>query len=187
MQGRELALQFKRQGMCYDEVADVLWCSLCTNSEKLVVLSGSTVEKVLEHCKTRRHLHLMQDVTMKKHHCPVEINGRKILLDHICIYPATMFGRGKMLLDDTLGCVIAVDVCGGVKLVPRHKYTVVEFVLSPSKAPIPECPCYHTERFARSKKCTGDVPTWITSHNNSIDGETALMKRRRISFGELNM
>ncbi|CCW64860.1 unnamed protein product [Phytomonas sp. EM1] len=53
-----------------------------------------------------------------------------MLLEHHAIYPARVFGEGRLLMDETLagGGLLGVDVCGGVKLWPYHKYRVVELV-----------------------------------------------------------
>ncbi|AAZ11212.1 class I transcription factor A, subunit 6 [Trypanosoma equiperdum] len=185
--GKVLAEQFSRQGIQYEESTDVLWCSLCTKADSLEIISRATVEDVLEHCRLRQHLLLMEKETVKEHYCPVEINGRSFLLDHNCVYPSTMFGKGRMLLDDTLGCVMTEDVCGGVKLLPRHKYTVVEIVIPPAGTPIPKDPSYYVERPVRSRKCHEKFDSWIQVHNSSVEGESALMKRRRIAFSQLNM
>ncbi|KAG8346550.1 hypothetical protein TRVL_02617 [Trypanosoma vivax] len=185
--GNSLAVQFCKQGMRYEESSDTLWCSLCTTAQKLEIITAPTKENVLEHCKQKRHLLCMEKEMLKEYYCPVEINGRRMLLDHNCIYPAVMFGRGRMLLDDTLGCIMAVDVCGGVKLIPRHKYTVVELIISPSTAPVPTEPEYYVERPIRSRKYLTGVKLLLKQHNKSVDGESALMKRRRVSFGQLNM
>lgn len=50
-----------------------------------------------------------------------------MLLDHHCIYPTGCFGEGKVIVDHSLhgGAVVSTDVCGGLKLIPFHKYSTV--------------------------------------------------------------
>ncbi|ORC84107.1 uncharacterized protein TM35_000491130 [Trypanosoma theileri] len=184
MLGRLLAQQFEKQGLQYEESSGILWCSLCTSSEGLVVIEKATKEDVLEHCKLKRHMIAMEKEIAIEQYCPVEINGRQMLLDHHCIYPARMFGKGTVILDETLGYIIAEDVCGGVKLIPRHKYTVVELIIPSSMAPLPYEPDYFVERSIRSKKRRAGVKVWIEQHNVSIQGETAAIKRKRMLFQE---
>ncbi|KAH9597420.1 hypothetical protein LSM04_004756 [Trypanosoma melophagium] len=187
MLGRLLAEQFGRQGLQYEESSGILWCSLCTSSEGLVVIEKATKENVLEHCKLKRHMIAIEKEIAIEQHCPVEINGHQMLLDHHCIYPARMFGKGTVMLDETLGYIIAEDVCGGVKLIPRHKYTVVELIIPPSIASLPCEPDYFIERAIRSKKCRSGVKAWIEHHNVSIQGETAAIKRKRMLFQEVGV
>jgi hypothetical protein len=55
----------------------------------------------------------------------VLINGIRMILDNHVIFPHTMFGTGAMLFDETLKVLISSDACGGVRLRPRHSYTVI--------------------------------------------------------------
>lgn len=61
--------------------------------------------------------------------CRVTINGRAMLLDSFVVYPAAMFGAGAMLYDDAWGAIIALDCCGGVRVLPGRSYTVVRLAL----------------------------------------------------------
>ncbi|EAN90750.1 hypothetical protein, conserved [Trypanosoma cruzi] len=185
--GKVLADQFRRQGIRYEEASGILWCSLCTNAKGLEIIEVESKDSVLEHCALKRHLIFMEKQLAMDQYCPVEINGCYMLLDHHCVYPAVMFGRGRLLLDDTLGCLIPEDVCGGVKLFPRHKYTVVELIIPHSTVPLPHKPDYFVEREVRSRKCRLGMDICIAYYNKSVEGETAVMKRRRTVFGRVNM
>ncbi|RNE97238.1 hypothetical protein TraAM80_09419 [Trypanosoma rangeli] len=185
--GKVLAEQFRNQGIRYEDTSGILWCSLCTNAKGLDIIEVISKDCILEHCALKRHMLLMEKVLAIAQYCPVEIHGRYMLLDHHCVYPTVMFGKGRLLLDETLGCLIPEDVCGGVKLVPRHKYTVVELVIPPSNARLPCEPDYVLERMTRSRKCRLGLEVCIAQYNNSVEGETATMKRRRLVFGQVNM
>jgi hypothetical protein len=57
--------------------------------------------------------------------CDVLLNGIRMILDNHVIFPHTMFGPGAALFDETLKVLISTDACGGVRLRPRHSYTVI--------------------------------------------------------------
>lgn len=102
------------------------------------VIIASTKNAVLEHCAARLHLHLYEHGTQAnlRHWCPVELHGYRMLLNHHCVYPAHMFGNGRLLMDLTIagGMLIGQDVCGGVKLWPQHRYAAAELVLPSSRS-----------------------------------------------------
>ncbi|RNF02763.1 uncharacterized protein Tco025E_08365 [Trypanosoma conorhini] len=187
MSGKVLAEQFRSQGIRYEDTSGFLWCSLCTTAEGPGIIEVASKDCVLEHCALKRHMLLMEKMFAIAQYCPVEINGRYMLLDHHCVYPTAMFGKGRLLLDETLGCLISEDVCGGVKVFPRHKYTVVELVICPSSVRLPHGPDYVRERMTRSRRCRSGVESCITQQNSSVGGETATMRRRRLVFGRVNM
>ncbi|CCW71944.1 unnamed protein product, partial [Phytomonas sp. Hart1] len=98
-----------------------------------------TMAGVLDHCGEREHLRRYEAHRVGgalAHWCGVELNGKPILLDHHCLYPAQTFGAGRFLLDETLagGALLGVDVCGGVQLRGFHKYTLVALLPSSARA-----------------------------------------------------
>ncbi|KPI86897.1 hypothetical protein ABL78_4031 [Leptomonas seymouri] len=101
-----------------------------------------TKDAILEHCATRLHLHLYEHRTQEglRHWCPVELHGYRMLLNHHCVYPARMFGDGRLLMDFTIagGMLLGQDVCGGVKLWPQHRYAAAELVLPSSRSGVRE-------------------------------------------------
>lgn len=156
-----LAAQFQAQGLRHEAAANILWCTLCTvttnqasdgpqenaggsagacsgaegDGVELCIVE-STQAGILQHCATRDHL-----LRYEAHcadgllgWCPVAIDGQRMLLDHHCVYPHRVFGQGAVLMDETIagGMLLAEDVCGGVKLWPRHHYRLVELVLPSS-------------------------------------------------------
>lgn len=148
------ASQFQTQGMRYEATSNRLWCALCTTGkgaasrcpdatavpslEELLCVVGSTAEDVLAHCATREHLLRFERIRLSglQHWCPVELHGERVLLSHHCIYPSRVFGPGRILLDETIagGVLLGHDVCGGVRLWPHHRYTVVEMLLPQADA-----------------------------------------------------
>lgn len=117
-----------------------------SSANPLCIVEG-TKEGILAHCATREHLLLYEQHTQDglKQWCPVDLHGCRVLLDHHCIYPSQMFGRGRILMDDTIcrGMLLATDVCGGVKLFPQHRYSVIELVLPSCRSGVRgvELPC----------------------------------------------
>lgn len=122
----------------FDSSTKMWVCSLCSTVEKTVVLT--IAPKILEEVSSTVVVHSFFDHVASQQHCdsierkmgiaefcPVELNGAKLLLDHHIVYPNSMFGSGSLLFDDTLHCIVAHDICGGVKLIPNHRYTVVQF------------------------------------------------------------
>lgn len=63
-----------------------------------------------------------------------------MLLNHHCVYPARMFGEGRVLMDFTIagGMMLGQDVCGGVKLWPQHRYAAAEMALSSVRSGVRE-------------------------------------------------
>ena len=57
--------------------------------------------------------------------CEVVINGRVMLFDNYVVFPQTIWGPGSSLFDNTLHMLLVVDACGGIRLRPGHRYTVV--------------------------------------------------------------
>ncbi|KPA86032.1 hypothetical protein ABB37_00306 [Leptomonas pyrrhocoris] len=112
------------------------------SSSSHVVSVRATKEAILAHCATRTHLHLYEHHTQEdlRHWCPVELHGYRMLLNHHCVYPARMFGDGRLLMDFTIagGMLLGQDVCGGVKLWPQHRYAAVELVLPSSRSGVRE-------------------------------------------------
>ncbi|KAK7198160.1 hypothetical protein NESM_000772700 [Novymonas esmeraldas] len=102
----------------------------------------ATMAAVLAHCATRTHLHLYEHHVQHglQHWCPVEMHSYRMLLNHHCIYPARMFGAGRLIMDASIsgGMLLGVDVCGGVKLWPQHRYTAVEFILPSARCGVRE-------------------------------------------------
>jgi hypothetical protein len=100
------------------------------------VTMNATKDAILEHCATRLHLLLYEHHTQDglRQWCPVELHGYRMLLNHHCVYPARMFGDGRLLMDCTIvgGMLLGQDVCGGVKLWPQHRYVAAELVLPSS-------------------------------------------------------
>lgn len=101
--------------------------------EDFLCLVGRTTAAVLSHCSTRAHLLQFEASRLHglQHWCPVQLHGERVLLDHHCLYPSQSFGPGRMISDETMGggTLLGQDVCGGVRLWPRHRYVVVELVL----------------------------------------------------------
>lgn len=150
-QRKALTEKYAVQGIQLEPHSGLLWCSRCTTQRvrempprssrtpgedvrpRFLSIVGHTEADIRQHCATREHLLLFeaQHESGLRQWCPVQLHGRHVLLDHHCIYPAQVFGEGRMLMDDTVagGMLLAEDVCGGVKLWPQHKYTAVELVL----------------------------------------------------------
>ncbi|KAG5466157.1 hypothetical protein LSCM4_01300 [Leishmania orientalis] len=102
----------------------------------------ATKEAVLAHCATRIHLYLYEYHAQNglQHWCAVELHGYRMLLNHHCVYPSRMFGEGRLLMDTSIsgGMLLGVDVCGGVKLWPQHRYTAVELILPSARSGVRE-------------------------------------------------
>jgi hypothetical protein len=103
------------------------------------------MDDVFEHIASTKHLDRVEAGDPSSSTCglagqewiPVEINGMPMVLDCHVVYPATMFGSGRVLYDHSLGAVVAPDICGGVRLLPRHSYSVCAFVLPSEERPLP--------------------------------------------------
>lgn len=136
-----------------DAKSNVFWCALCSHvafhdevsdqpeavltqpppppqASPCVALLGSDPMEALRHIQspshlTRVELHLLH----LQEFCPIELNGIAMLLDHHVIFPASFFGPGRLLYDDTLGMAIAPDITGAVKLFPNHRYTVAQMMI----------------------------------------------------------
>ncbi len=111
----------------------------------------------------------------------VEINGVPLLLDNSCIFPRTMFGAGRQLYDDTLGCIVMPDVTGAVDLYSGHHYTVVEFdvphsaeTLPPLTTKVPKHVKYFSDVTSRKR-----IPALITSSSVTSPGSTESARRER--------
>ncbi|EPY17980.1 hypothetical protein STCU_10279 [Strigomonas culicis] len=133
-----LAQQFAVQGVTCDAAEQQLFCAMCQGAAggARVPLEASA-EAVLLHCSGRAHLVAYEQIHAEvlREWCPVELHGHRMLLDHHCVYPRAMFGPGRLLMDDSIanGMLLAEDVCGGVALLPLHRYTVTELALSASR------------------------------------------------------
>lgn len=148
----ELSTIFASQGVQWEPKARVLWCLLCTShrisfsfetkdrddsfspSSQLLVRVGSSKSDVLKHCSTREHLLRFEegnDSPPMDHGLPVEIHGQQMLLLNHCLYPSSCFGAGKVIIDESLSerSILGQDACGGVKLLPYHRYSVAELIL----------------------------------------------------------
>lgn len=150
----ELSTLFAVQGIQWESTAKVLWCLPCTAYQlakcpgaksgcddgddsplqPLLVRIGSSKNDVLLHCSTREHLLQFEEGNSTQpldHGLPVEIHGQQMLLVNHCLYPSSCFGPGRVLVDESLAerSILGHDVCGGVKLLPYHRYSVAEIVL----------------------------------------------------------
>lgn len=148
----ELSTLFSSQGIQWEPKVQLLWCLLCTtfqiatcgclpanggensSSEQLLVKVGNSRAEVLKHCSTREHLLRFEESNNSQpldHGVAVEIHGQQMLLANHCLYPSSCFGSGRVLIDETLAerSVLGEDVCGGVKLLPYHRYSIAELVL----------------------------------------------------------
>lgn len=135
-----LTARFSSQGIQWNESIKKLWCLLCTvrsvkNDAKplsqCLAVIGVDEGDVLTHCSTREHLCAYEEKNPLHFCCPVKLQGQKMLLSNHCIYPRAAFGEGSVLKDETVTekVLVAADICGGVKLMPQHEYSVVELVV----------------------------------------------------------
>ena len=127
---RELAFGYANDGIVFDEDAATLVCAACHQA-----LEGW---QVAGHVDLGSHKDALDagDGAVSDG-VAVTINGESMLLDCSCLYPRTMFGAGRALYDDTIGCLIAPDITGAVDMRAGHEYTVVEFAVP---LPDPEVP-----------------------------------------------
>lgn len=148
----ELSIIFASQGIQWEPKARVLWCLLCTAHRisfsfatnnyddsfsplsQLLVRVGSSKSDVLKHCSTREHLLRFEegnDSPPVDHGLPVEIHGQQILMLNHCLYPSSCIGAGRVIIDESLAerSILGQDACGGVKLLPYHRYSVAELIL----------------------------------------------------------
>uniref|UniRef100_A0A7S1R5U3 Uncharacterized protein n=1 Tax=Neobodo designis TaxID=312471 RepID=A0A7S1R5U3_NEODS len=128
---RSVAQGYAADGIVFDEDTCCLVCAACQR----------TLEawQVAAHVELDSHLEAMDAGDgIVSDGVPIVLNGEPMLLDSSCIFPRTMFGAGRALFDDTLGCVMAPDITGAVDVQADHEYTVVEFAvpLSDPEAPI---------------------------------------------------
>lgn len=137
---RALSVQYAAQGIHWEEITRTLWCALCTAHvikdthvplNSCLVTVGNSEKDIRMHCATKDHLLRYEEKNAVHHGCPVEIHGHKMILENHCVYPATAFGPGRMLMDISLAhkCLLAQDVCGAIKLTPHHQYLLTEFII----------------------------------------------------------
>lgn len=142
--GKETERSASAQGVCYEEekLASTSGPRGSSTASRALVRVRATKDAVLDHCASRLHLHLYEHHTQEglRQWCPVELHGYRMLLDHHCVYPARMFGNGRLLMDVTIagGMLLGQDVCGGVKLWPQHRYSAAELVLPSSRSGVRE-------------------------------------------------
>lgn len=194
---KALSVQYAAQGIRVEEVTGTLWCMLCTAHmikdrnvplTSCLVTVGSCESDIRKHCATRNHLLRYEEKNGVHYGCPVEIHGQKMILENHCVYPRSAFGPGRMLMDMSLAhkCLLAQDVCGGVKLTPHHQYVVTEFI-------IPYYESHEVENdspVAKKKRCeNGSVLRYFNSsgqRNYMHSGRTFrtddMLRRSNVTF-----
>ena len=196
---------FEVNGIRRDESTGLFWCALCCIS------NVDTQDNAPHACSTsppfvigymsadvRRHLGSSEHVgnvevseLAVEEFCLVEINGIRMALDHHVVFPAAMFGAGRTLYDETVGCLLTVDACGGITLFSQHRYTVVELMLPLREAAPPagfRVRWKHFDRWRhRARRRDRKTPAcesrlFLEEFNARICGETMHRQRRRKHF-----
>jgi hypothetical protein len=184
-----------------DSATDLYWCGLCAGTDPCgrpedsqLALIGYMTADVVRHLGSSGHVGRVEvrDLCIEEF-CPVEINGIRMALDNHAVFPSAMFGTGRTLYDETIGCLLTVDACGGISLFPQHRYTIVDLAI-PEEARDPKPPRLCSARFRhfdrrRWRVMSGDrkAPASVSQQiletiNAGIAGEQVHRRRRKRHF-----
>jgi hypothetical protein len=184
---RDLVEAYPLDALDYDEDYDCIVCAACeVRLEPWQVATHVQLKTHAEAIEAREGI--------STDGVPITLNGQPMLFDTSCIFPRTIFGAGRMLYDDTLGCLLTPDITGAVDLRANHEYTVVEFELlhaAPESQPLMTQPLRSMHYFSAEPRTKQAQLTTSMFHVKHESSATALLgqywKRRQSELREETM